>query len=213
MVRKDIKGQRFGFATAIEYAGNYRWKCLCDCGKTFVTTTYRLIHGNTKSCGCWYRSGDYRSGRIITHGKANTKLYGIWQAMKQRCSNPKATEFEHYGGRGIKVCTEWENDFATFYEWAMQNGYSEGLTIERTDVNKNYEPSNCCWVSMKEQLNNTRRNHFLLYNGETKTIAQWSEIIGIPYSALSHRIERGWTVERALSTPVQQYVKGVRQYG
>ena len=124
-----------------------------------------------------------------THQLSNTRLYSIWKTMKSRCNNPKRKDWSCYGGRGIKVCREWDV-FINFYEWAMFNGYKDGLTLDRKDVNKDYSPGNCCWVTRKEQSRNKRNTVYATYNGERKTLAEISEITGISiftlYSALDH---------------------------
>ena len=119
--------------------------------------------------------------------------------MKCRCYRNKETAYKYYGDRGIIVCDEWLNDFQAFYDWAMANGYDDTLTIDRIDVNGNYEPSNCRWVSRKVQMNNTRRNHLITYNGKTQTIAQWAEELNIKQNTLLYRIRRGWSIEKALT--------------
>lgn len=122
------------------------------------------------------------------HGKSNTRLYSIWRSMKSRCCSKNNTNYFKYGGRGIKTCDEWLNDFMTFYNWAMANGYKDDLTIDRIDVNGNYEPSNCRWATIKEQNNNTRRNHYVDYNGAKITISELSRILNINKSTLWHKI-------------------------
>jgi hypothetical protein len=123
--------------------------------------------------------------------------------MKERCNNPNSIEFASYGGRGIKLCPEWENDFNSFYIWAKANGYTDSLSIDRIDNNKGYEPENCRWADRITQANNKRTNHYLTYNGKTQSIAQWAREIGLSQSCLRHRIYRGWDVEKALSTPMK----------
>jgi hypothetical protein len=131
--------------------------------------------------------------------------------MKERCNNPNDKGFSRYGGRGIKLCEEWEHDFSKFREWAYSTGYDETLprgvmTIERIDVNKGYCPENCKWVTMKTQANNKRCNHLLTHNGETKTLAEWSEITKIPYHTLYKRIV---TYKKDTDKSLE---KGVRKY-
>lgn len=121
-----------------------------------------------------------------------TRLYWIWHNMKARCLKEGSTNYEHYGGRGIKVCEEWKS-FVPFRDWAHSSGYDDSLTIERIDVNGNYEPSNCRWATMKEQANNKRTSHYFTYHGETKTIKQWSEEKKINRETLRHRILAGWS--------------------
>lgn len=141
------------------------------------------------------------------HGMSNSRLYRAWDSMKARCYRKTTAPFKKYGGRGITVCDEWRNSFQAFCEWAMAHGYEDGLSLDRIDVNGNYEPSNCRWVSMKEQENNRSNNVKLEYNGESRTIAEWSEILGIRWDVLYHRVQRGWSTERILATPKRQYKK------
>ena len=135
------------------------------------------------------------------HGKSRSRLYHIWTSMKQRCANQNAINFEYYGGKGISVCDEWKNDFKSFYEWAMANGYSDDLTIERINNNQNYCPENCRWATNKEQQNHTSYNSLYTYNGETHSVMQWAEKVGISANMLYKRLHRGWDIARALTTP------------
>ena len=131
------------------------------------------------------------------------KLRPVWRGMKARCYNIKTPKFKHYGGRGIKVCEEWRTSYKAFYTWAIANGYQDGLTLDRKDVNGNYEPSNCRWVSIVTQNRNRRNVRELSYNGETKTLFEWAEIVNIPQIILYRRIQdHGWSAEQALTTPV-----------
>ena len=123
--------------------------------------------------------------------------------MKRRTGDECDKEYKYYGGRGIKICDEWENDFKAFYDWSINNGYSENLTIERINVNKNYSPDNCRWATRKEQANNRRTNRNISYNGETHNIRQWAEKLGINYNTLSSRINKyHWTIERAFNNAI-----------
>lgn len=146
-----------------------------------------------------------KTNHPIKHGMCGTRLYRIWHSMKQRCNNPNNTSYHNYGGKSIRVCKEW-NEFQGFSEWAISNGYSDELTLDRINGDGNYEPSNCRWITMKEQQNNKSDNHLLTYNGKTQNIMQWAEelqpTLGITYSMINKRINRqGWSVESALSTP------------
>lgn len=198
----DITGQRFGMLQVMEIgkeitipsgAKRYLWKCQCDCGNI------RLVDG-----------GSLRSGRIIhcgrkfhptvKHGLHEKRLYGIWKTMKTRCSNPNCEKYKNYGGRGITICNEWKEDFQVFYDWAIANGYSDDLTIERKDVNGNYCPENCCWIKAELQAKNKTTNIRLEFNGETHILAEWSKITGISEGELSYRVKRGWSVEKTLTT-------------
>ena len=124
-------------------------------------------------------------------GKSNSRLYNIWLHMKGRCYRKTDDHYEHYGEKGITMCDEWKNDFKAFYDWAMSNGYADNLTIDRINVNGNYEPSNCRWVTMKEQCNNRTSNVILTINGESHNIQKWSEITGIKYHTIYARMKRG----------------------
>ena len=195
----DLVGQKFGHLTVTERSekrkkGMAFWICHCDCGNTTQPIrTADLKNGKTKSCGCLQNKPK--------HGMSYSRIYQTWADMKGRCYNQNNQSFKNYGGRGIKVCDEWKNDFKTFYDWAMSNGYEDHLTIDRKDANGNYEPSNCRWATYKVQENNTRRNHFLTYNGKTQTMKEWAEEVNINYNTLVGRINRlHWTVEKALTT-------------
>lgn len=137
----------------------------------------------------------------------HSRMYHIWNSMKQRCQNPKAISYRYYGKKGISVCEEWDKSFKTFYDWAICNGYQDDLTIDRIDSNGNYEPSNCRWATNKEQQNHTSYNHLYTYKGETLTIIQWAERTGIHPNMLYKRLRRGWSIEKAITT------KSLRKWG
>jgi hypothetical protein len=137
------------------------------------------------------------------HGCKHTKLYEIWCAMKQRCDNKNAWAYKYYGAKGISVCDEWQNSFESFKIWSEANGYIEGLSIDRIDNNGNYSPSNCRWVTMKEQANNQRNTLRIEYLGVTKTLHEWADSLGIRSATLYYRIYKlGWSIERAFTEKV-----------
>lgn len=200
----DLTGQKFGKLTVIKKNGNDKyknivWLCKCDCGKETIVNTTRLKSGYTKSCGCL--TVEKLLERNTKHNMTHTRIYKIYQGLIQRCYNSNNPAYKNYGGRGIKVCDEWKNDFLSFYNWAINNGYNNELTLDRINNNGNYKPNNCRWVTVKKQSNNRRSNHYITYNGETHSISEWSSILKIPYSMLNHRIQRKWDIEKALFYP------------
>lgn len=143
------------------------------------------------------------------HGMTGTRIHNIWRGMRSRCYNPNVWSYQHYGGKGISMCDEWNKSFMSFYKWAMLNGYKDNLTIDRIDVHKNYEPSNCRWLNIKAQENNRSNNRRITFKDETRTEAEWAEKLGINKATLNSRLVRyQWTVERAFTTPVRKQVDG-----
>lgn len=182
---RDLTGKRFGMLTVLSLAEKRRgatmWKCLCDCGKTSVVRSSNLFRGATRSCGC----------QLVKHGKIGTRLYEIWLGMKARCYRKSHMWYMHYGGRGISICDEWSNDFQAFYDWAMANGYRDGLTIDRINNDEGYSPDNCRWATSVCQANNRRCNIIVEVNGKSQTIAQWARETGILYQTLYRRYTKG----------------------
>ncbi|MGB4824013.1 MAG: hypothetical protein WBP82_03780 [Leuconostoc mesenteroides] len=140
------------------------------------------------------------------HGMTGTRIHNIWRGIKMRCYNPNVKSYEHYGGRGIKMSEEWRTSFLSFYKWAIENGYNDELTIDRINVNGDYCSENCRWQTWKQQENNRSNNDMITFDGKTMTQAQWAEYIGIDKRLLNARLVRcGWTVEKALTTPVRKH--------
>ena len=142
--------------------------------------------------------------KLTTHGLSGTRIYKVYRGMVDRVTNPNRDNYSRYGGRGIKICDKWldkDNGFINFYKWAMDNGYADDLTIDRKDVNGNYEPSNCRWVTFKEQQNNRTDSRFITYKGETKTATEWSEALGGSRNLVEERLKLGWSIEKAVTTP------------
>lgn len=209
----DIVGKRFEKLTVIKLANKiqkynskgckdglkYIYLCSCDCGNTCFVERNHLITLHTKSCGC-YKIGMH-TNRLTKHNKRYTKIYNVWSGIKRRCYNPHQKSYKNYGGRGIIMCDEWLKNFQTFYNWAINNGYEEGLTIDRINNNGNYEPSNCRWVRSQDQTKNLRTNHYITYNNETHCLSKWAEIYNIPKNVMYTRVSLGWDFEKIISTP------------
>lgn len=180
------------------------WSCLCECGNSTAASTNDLRTGNTSSCGCGHK------GINSTHGESKTRLYRTWRGMKNRCLNPNEEGYKNYGGRGIQICEEWMS-FKPFAEWAKANGYADGMTIERSNVNGNYEPSNCLFIPNKDQALNKTTTRYETAFGETKAFWDWSKDSRclVSYHALYLRITRyGWDMEKALTTASSRHFFG-----
>ncbi len=202
---KDITGQKFGRLTAIRVVGKTKngitiWLCKCDCGNTTEVRSTCLRSGESQSCGCITK--ERVSARNYRHGMFGTRIYEIWRKMRRRCRCKSEKSYRDYGGRGIRVCDEWNNSktgFDNFYRWSMSNGYAENLSIDRIDNNGNYEPSNCRWATMKEQSNNRRSNHNVSYRGKEQTISEWADELHIDQRLLRQTLSRhNWDLEQAL---------------
>lgn len=202
MKNKEIVGKKYGRLLIKDYKrinNKSYFLCVCDCGNEKYIDCYNVRTGHTQSCGCFHQEKLIKDH--TTHGLSETRLYGIWCRMIDRCYREKCKCYKNYGGRGIKVCDEWRNDFMAFYNWAMTNGYNDTLSIDRIDVNGNYEPSNCRWATIEMQANNKRTNRFITYKGETLTVSQWERKLGCNNGFISNRLAKGWDEEKALSTP------------
>ena len=196
--QQDLIGKKYGILTVIQYShkhnGKHFWLCKCDCGKTKLILSDNLIYGGSKSCGC-------QCGRK-KHGLAYQSLYKIWCAIKTRCSNSNISEFKNYGGRGITVCNEWLNDPELFIKWANNNGYQKGLQIDRINNDMGYSPDNCRFVTRSVNCLNKSNNRNITYQGQTKTLQEWSKIIGKTRDVIHLRLKRGWSVDKAFTEAV-----------
>ena len=219
-VLDDLTGRQFERLTVIRRApskgGLTRWTCQCSCEKGTIIDVIAadLKRGHTKSCGCLKREQNketmeqrHRDMGHEIHGMSRTKLYYIWINMKAVCESVYNNEYVLYGARGIRVCNSWSNSFIEFYNWAINNGYREGLTLDRINNNGHFEPKNCRWATMEVQNNNKRNNRVLTFNGMTKTASQWAKYLGISRDTLIWRLNNGWSVQQALTTPVKQHRK------
>lgn len=185
-----MRNERFGRLVVVNRAenskaGQARWFCVCDCGGTNTVKGQDLRNGKVRSCGC------YKIEQQTKHNSYKEPLYRVWTSMKNRCNCPTNKWYRIYGGKGICVFSGWENDFMKFKEWAIKNGYKKGLTIDRIDVNGNYEPSNCRWITIQEQQYNKTNNVFIEIDGITKTLTEWCKEYGVKTSTAISRRKRG----------------------
>lgn len=203
---KDLTGQNFGRLTVIERRIDARrnatvWRCKCSCGNVIDVFAGNLTRGHTSSCGCL--RVDTTTKMHVTHGLVHHPLYIVWGGMKKRCTNPNCAAYPNYGGRGIGICDEWEQDFKMFYDWAMSSGYADNLTLDRIDNDGDYEPSNCRWVDKLTQVRNRRNTLLVQHGGKTQTLKAWADELGIGYHTLYSRINRGWSVDETLTKEVK----------
>lgn len=203
-------GERYGLWTVlkplgkIKKWGNCYWECQCDCGVIKAISATNLVNGKSNAC----KSGIHMKGRNKTHGMRYTKIYRVWRNMKIRCNNPDAQNYYLYGGRGITVCDRWMEGFENFYE-DMKEGYAEGLSLERIDVNGNYCKENCRWVTMADQSKNKRNTAYITYKGVTKRAFDWAELIGANPKTLSRRVYLGWSPEECLFGKSYERIKKI----
>ena len=195
----DLTGQRFGRLTVEKRVENYvspkglkfsQWLCKCDCGNECTVRSIHLRTGYVQSCGCL---------KLKQNGNTAKRLWKVWDAMIHRCENERDKHYRDYGGRGIKVCDEWHS-YDTFEEWALNAGYDPDApfskcTLDRIEVNGNYEPDNCRQVDQQTQTNNTRRNRYLTYRGVKHTFAEWSRIYNLSNGYIASRVNKGMTAE------------------
>ena len=209
---KDMIGMKINMWTVLEYvgknkSGGYMWRCKCECGNERIVDGRSLRCGASKCCGC--TRGKNNIGNF-KHGGRKERLYSVWQSMKSRCLNRNDTFYYRYGGRGIRVCDDWL-DYEKFRTWALSSGYDPNseyrkCTLDRIENDGSYCPENCRWVAQKIQNNNRSSNHIVTNgDGVSKTLSEWSRIVGIKKDTLRRRIcDRGWDVDRALTEPVHK---------
>ena len=186
--QKSLSGQKIGRLTVYEKILDGKrplYRCVCDCGKERYVGHRHLEKRETLSCGCYNRDNK------TIHGMSKTKEYRAWQKMKERCYNPKYTLFSRYGGRGISVCDRWIDSFENFY--ADMGSAPAGTSIDRIDNDGIYEPSNCRWATSEVQANNKSSNRKICINGEEKTVAEWSDVMGVRSDLIHCRLGRGWS--------------------
>lgn len=205
----DLIGANYGCLTVLNYYEDYicpsgrkarRVLCMCDvCGDTHI----KFVNTLHDKCTC------PNEPRRKSHGKSDTQLYNVWYAIKQRCYYQKNASYKNYGARGIKMCDKWKDDFQAFYDWSISNGYKKGLQIDRINVNGNYEPNNCRWVSNYTNANNKRNNINFTYNGKTMTLKEWCRYLNVSYKTCTTRYYRGHSIEECLNLiPLNDTRKG-----
>lgn len=185
-----------------------RWKCMCACGnpRVFVVDGTGLRFGNTLSCGCIKKERCHK-----THGESKSKLYDVWCAMIKRCNNPHYHDYRRYGGRGINIASEWRT-YEPFRDWAIANGYKEGLELDRIDNDGNYCRDNCRWVTHQEQCRNRSSNVWIQYMGRKWSVAECSKRTGIAEDTIRARVKNGWTPEEIFSVPCKTRRKKGKYY-
>ena len=214
-------GQKFGRLTVVELdhveytkdnsgktCNKEFYKCICECKNEVIVLKNYLKNGHKRSCGCLHEEATKEKflGASKTHGMSETRLFYIWKTMKVRCNCKTNKNYSNYGGRGITVCQEWQDDFMKFYDWSMNNGYNENAprkecTLDRIDNNKGYSPDNCRWTNFKVQANNNRGNHAITYNGVTKNICEWEKEYDLPRHTILNRIRKGWDLDDVFNKP------------
>lgn len=208
---KDITGMKFNKLTAIKPTGEirhrtYMWLLQCDCGNMTTSTISRLKNETKKSCGCNLKEKrkprpdvSERMKNSGTHGQTGSRTYASWNSMKGRCLNPADKDFKNYGGRGVKITEDWISSFESFLKDMGER--PQGMTIDRINVNGNYEPENCRWATPHIQANNTRVCRYVEYQGKTQTASEWAREVGLEIKTLQYRLRVGWDAEKALTTP------------
>lgn len=204
----DISGQTFGRLTAVSYISGSRrkrgsWSCRCACGRKTLVGLSELRNGDSRSCGCLKLELTVARSTKHSHSSKKTRAYRAWKLMKSRCRNKNLKCYERYGGRGISVCPRWDGSFVHFFA-DMGHPPSESHSLDRIDINGDYEPGNCRWATAIQQARNTRTSAMYTMDGRTQCRAAWAEEFGIGAACLKGRLLRGWELRRALETPVAQ---------
>lgn len=199
--KNNLIGVSFGRLTVLEYVEGSNCKCKCSCNKIIIVNTSNLVTGNSKSCGCLRK--ELTSLRTRKHGDSHTVLYNTWIRIKDRCYNQNNPDYKDYGGRGITVCDRWKESYENFKEDMSDIPCSKETrySIDRKNVNGNYEPNNCRWATDDEQANNRRNSHYLTLRDKTLTITQWSKETNIPRMTIRNRLLLGWSIEDTLTIP------------
>lgn len=205
----DLTGRTFGNLTVIGKLQPIEEKgkragmslCRCSCGNIVSCRNNSLKSGLTTSCGCNRKKAAEKCAKWHGATVKHRRIHNIFQKMTARCYNPHHNRYRRYGGRGIRICDEWRNNFGAFLQWALSNGYQDALTIDRIDVNGPYSPQNCRWADKTTQANNTSKNRWLDLDGKRQTLTQWARELKISPVTLESRLDSGWDVRRALTTP------------
>lgn len=203
---RDLTNLRFGILTVVRFSKRirsaYYWVCKCDCGTVKEINSAGFKYGGTVSCGCKRESS---FGLISkTHGMRKTPEYGAWRAMINRCADKSHKNWANYGGKGVYVCADWVSSFEAFYLHIGPRP-TPSHSLDRIDNDGNYEPGNVRWATRKEQNNNKSTNRIIIFNGEHITVANFSELINLPYEVVYYRAKRGWSAEKIASTPIREF--------
>lgn len=210
MLNNDLVGKKFDRLKVLSLSHYDKikrqrfWNCECECGKTIIRKTYSLTSKKgIKSCGCYTKEINTKrfleNNPLKTHGMYGTRIHKIFRKMTERCYSKNYPEKHLYSERGITICDEWKDNFNAFYEWSMQNGYQDNLSIDRIDNNLGYSPQNCRWADKYQQANNKRNNVVIEHNGMTKTLAEWAKYLGLTYATLQNRRRKGKSIEEILN--------------
>lgn len=201
-------GQKFGRLTIISLAtprqrsdGRHlnMVNCICECGKEVLTKLTLVTTGHTKSCGCYL--SDWNKNSKTTHNLTNHPLFKIFGGMVDRCYNENNNHYDRYGGRGISICPEWLADRALFIKWALENGWAQGVEIDRRENDGNYSPANCRVVTGVVNQRNKGNNRMIAFNGKIKPLAEWCDVLHLSYHTTHSRLSNGWTSDMAFLKP------------